>query len=62
MLGLVETEAMIVYVDGLRWMAICEWAELRARQLDGLSALIRQYNSAYEQLSEWLDHREEVCS
>uniref|UniRef100_A0A915ACG1 Dystrophin n=1 Tax=Parascaris univalens TaxID=6257 RepID=A0A915ACG1_PARUN len=63
-----ESDTQLSYEDlekllhsvGQRWMAICEWAELRARQLDGLSALIRQYNSAYEQLSEWLDHREEA--
>ncbi|VDK43703.1 unnamed protein product [Anisakis simplex] len=44
----------------LRWMVICEWAELRTRQLDGLPALITQYKCAQQQLSEWLSNREEV--
>uniref|UniRef100_A0A0R3RM70 NR LBD domain-containing protein n=1 Tax=Elaeophora elaphi TaxID=1147741 RepID=A0A0R3RM70_9BILA len=41
-------------------MSVCEWAEMRARQLNGLSELISQYTSAYRKILEWLDGWEEV--
>ncbi|OZC12594.1 spectrin repeat-containing domain protein [Onchocerca flexuosa] len=43
---------------GQRWMSVCEWAEMRARQLDGLSELIARYTSAYRKILEWLDNWE----
>ncbi|VDO55134.1 unnamed protein product [Onchocerca flexuosa] len=45
---------------GQRWMSVCEWAEMRARQLDGLSELIARYTSAYRKILEWLDNWEAV--
>ncbi|KAL3998482.1 EF hand family protein [Acanthocheilonema viteae] len=44
---------------GERWMSVCEWAEMRARQLNGLSELIPQYNSAYRKILGWLDNWKE---
>ncbi|EJD75751.1 hypothetical protein LOAG_17162 [Loa loa] len=44
---------------GQRWMSVCEWAEMRERQLNGLSELVVQYNSAYRKILEWLDNWEE---
>ncbi|VDO20139.1 unnamed protein product [Brugia timori] len=44
---------------GQRWMSVCEWAEMRAQQLNGLSELIAQYNSAYGKILEWLNNWEE---
>lgn len=43
---------------GERWMAICEWAENRARKLDDLPQLIQNYLKTYKNLSEWLNIRE----
>ncbi|KAM3720398.1 Dystrophin-1 [Dirofilaria immitis] len=43
---------------GQRWMNVCEWAEMRARQLNDLSDLITQYTSAYRKILEWLDNWE----
>uniref|UniRef100_A0A915Q5I9 RNA helicase n=1 Tax=Setaria digitata TaxID=48799 RepID=A0A915Q5I9_9BILA len=40
-------------------MRVCEWAEVRAQQLNGLSELILEYTSAYEKILEWLDNWEE---
>ncbi|KAK6106219.1 Spectrin repeat family protein [Brugia pahangi] len=45
---------------GQRWMSVCEWAEMRAQQLNGLSELIAQYNSDYGKILEWLNTWEEV--
>ncbi|CAG9538019.1 unnamed protein product [Cercopithifilaria johnstoni] len=45
---------------GQRWMNVCEWAEMRARQLNGLSELIPQYTSAYHKILESLDNWEGV--
>ncbi|VDN06694.1 unnamed protein product [Thelazia callipaeda] len=44
---------------GQRWMNVCEWAEMRALHLNGLSELITEYKRVYEKICEWLDRREE---
>lgn len=41
-------------------MGICEWAELRAHQLDEFFQLISQYKMVYKNLIIWLGEREEV--
>uniref|UniRef100_A0A158P9I2 Dystrophin n=1 Tax=Angiostrongylus cantonensis TaxID=6313 RepID=A0A158P9I2_ANGCA len=43
---------------GDRWRAICEWAEVRATQLDGLAELCAHTNEVFEMLNEWLKERE----
>lgn len=37
---------------------MCEWAEERATQLDGLPQLLEQYEATYIQLLAWLEQRE----
>lgn len=54
-----ESLEKLLHSVGQRWMSICEWAEHRAQQLDGLPQLITQYNDAYENLTGWLEKREE---
>ncbi|EJW79260.1 hypothetical protein WUBG_09831 [Wuchereria bancrofti] len=44
---------------GQRWMSVCEWAQMRAQQLNGLSELIAQYTSDYRKILEWLNNWEE---
>lgn len=41
-------------------MSVCEWAEMRARQLNGLLELIPEYTSSYRKILKWLDDWEEV--
>ncbi|RCN39237.1 hypothetical protein ANCCAN_14863 [Ancylostoma caninum] len=43
---------------GERWRAICEWAEVRASQLDGLAELCAQTTEVFNTLCEWLKQRE----
>ncbi|KAK6730498.1 hypothetical protein RB195_007138 [Necator americanus] len=43
---------------GERWRAICEWAEVRASQLDGLAELCAHTTEVFDTLNEWLKERE----
>lgn len=52
-----ELETLLQSVSK-RWSNICEWAEQRARHLDGLPELIINYNTSFEHLSEWLTQRQ----
>lgn len=52
-----QLEALLQSV-GKRWAEICEWAEQRARHLDGLSELLTHYNTSFQHLSEWLTQRQ----
>lgn len=44
---------------GERWKAVCEWAEVRATQLDGLAELCAHTMEVFETLSDWLKGREQ---
>ncbi|VDD85090.1 unnamed protein product [Enterobius vermicularis] len=50
----------LLHSVGERWMGICEWAELRAHQLDEFFQLISQYKMVYKNLIIWLGEREEA--
>lgn len=54
----VEQLETLLQSVGKRWSDICEWAEQRARHLDGLSELLTHYNTSFEHLSEWLTQRQ----
>ncbi|PIO55435.1 hypothetical protein TELCIR_23178, partial [Teladorsagia circumcincta] len=43
---------------GERWRTVCEWAEVRASQLDGLAELCAHTVEVFETLSDWLKERE----
>ncbi|KAK5980333.1 Spectrin repeat-containing domain protein, partial [Trichostrongylus colubriformis] len=43
---------------GERWRTVCEWAEVRAAQLDGLAELCGHTAEVFETLNEWLKERE----
>ncbi|XGW20200.1 hypothetical protein V3C99_003761 [Haemonchus contortus] len=43
---------------GERWRTVCEWAEVRASQLDGLAELCAHTLEVFETLSHWLKERE----
>ncbi|KAK0429407.1 hypothetical protein QR680_011365 [Steinernema hermaphroditum] len=49
----------LLQMVGQRWMTICEWAETRAKQLDGLVELLKEYDDTHEHLNRWLSEREE---
>uniref|UniRef100_A0A1I7ZWA7 Calponin-homology (CH) domain-containing protein n=1 Tax=Steinernema glaseri TaxID=37863 RepID=A0A1I7ZWA7_9BILA len=49
----------LLQMVGQRWMSICEWAEMRAKQLDGLVELLKEYEDTHEHLNHWLNEREE---
>ncbi|CAI4222409.1 unnamed protein product [Auanema sp. JU1783] len=44
---------------GERWKAICNWAETRTNQLDGLAEIVAQTGQVYERLDQWLCEREQ---
>ncbi|KAK6035288.1 spectrin repeat-containing domain protein [Cooperia oncophora] len=43
---------------GERWRTVCEWAEVRASQLDGLAELCAHTVEVFETLNVWLKERE----
>ncbi|TKR92162.1 hypothetical protein L596_006870 [Steinernema carpocapsae] len=49
----------LLQMVGQRWMSICEWAETRAKALDGLVELLKEYETTHEHLNRWLSEREE---
>lgn len=42
---------------GDRWAAICDWAEKRAKALDGIVELLEQYQTSSGHLTYWLQNR-----
>ncbi|KAI6203011.1 Discontinuous actin hexagon [Aphelenchoides besseyi] len=53
-----ELESLLQAV-GKRWVQICEWAERRAQNLDGLVELLENYTTLHRHLSAWLSARQE---
>lgn len=41
-------------------MAICEWAEMRTKNLDGLAELLDDSHSTFFHLNKWLNERKKV--
>ncbi len=44
------------------WSTICQWAEQRSKDLDGLAQLLEHYHAAFGHLSEWLNKRKAELS
>ncbi|VDL84202.1 unnamed protein product [Nippostrongylus brasiliensis] len=53
--GLLEQRLQTI---GERWRAVCEWAEVRAAQLDGLAELCAHTIEVFDTLNVWLKERE----